>query len=50
MSKNSPQERLAICKQCKDFDWLLGRCKICGCFVRAKVMLEEESCPVDKWR
>jgi len=50
MNKQPPNVRMSICKGCKDYDWVMGRCKICGCFLRAKVMLEEESCPVGKWK
>ncbi len=45
----SPRDRISICKQCPMYDSIFGRCKDCGCFLRAKVQLEGEECPQGKW-
>nr|WP_235596206.1 DUF6171 family protein [Leptospira weilii] len=28
---------------------LSERCSVCGCFVRLKTKLKQESCPIKKW-
>lgn len=45
----SPSERMSICKKCPLFDSMFGRCRECGCFIRAKVQLAAEECPKGKW-
>ncbi len=39
--------RLSICETCEFFTE--GRCKKCGCFMRAKVHVDSSSCPLNKW-
>lgn len=39
--------RLAICATCPQWDD--GRCKLCGCYLAAKVRLKTEHCPISKW-
>jgi hypothetical protein len=39
--------RLSICDGCEFKDDL--RCKLCGCFVKAKALLTTEVCPKEKW-
>lgn len=41
--------RYAICKECDQFDKEWAKCKNCGCFLKAKVMLPISSCPLKKW-
>jgi hypothetical protein len=41
--------RLAICNSCEHLNKFLKQCKQCGCFVTAKTMFKEESCPEGKW-
>jgi hypothetical protein len=45
----SPQERMSICKKCPLYDSMFGRCRECGCFLKAKVQLAAEECPKGKW-
>jgi hypothetical protein len=45
----SPKERISICRKCPLYDSMFGRCRECGCFVRAKVELSAEECPIGKW-
>lgn len=45
----SPKERMRICKKCPKYDAMFGRCRDCGCFLRAKVEMAGEECPQGKW-
>lgn len=42
-------KRLMICKVCPEFDSGIGRCRKCGCYIRAKTALAQEKCPLGKW-
>lgn len=48
----NPKDRLKICNECNfSTKTFLGlRCKICGCFLSAKARMENEECPLGKWR
>jgi len=39
--------RRAICLDCEQWDD--GRCRICGCFLAAKIRMKTEHCPIAKW-
>jgi hypothetical protein len=39
--------RLEVCKGCDQ--WTGKSCKMCGCFVKLKVRIPEEKCPIGKW-
>lgn len=41
------QKRLSVCQGCSE--WTGKSCKICGCFVKLKVKIPEEKCPLGKW-
>ena len=41
------KSRYASCLACADND--LGQCRVCGCFVAAKVRNRTERCPLGKW-
>lgn len=41
--------RYAICKKCPHMKKWSKVCKVCGCFLLAKVEYEAESCPIGKW-
>lgn len=49
LGHDSPKaiERRLICKKCELRKGLV--CGECGCFINAKVQIEEEECPVNKW-
>lgn len=47
INKTLAKPRLEICSNCP-FN-TLGFCEQCGCYIRAKVRLKEESCPIEKW-
>ena len=42
-------ERLAICKNCNNFDNEKWSCKVCGCYLDKKAKMSTEKCPDDKW-
>jgi hypothetical protein len=41
--------RLETCKACEFFDPDQQRCTKCGCWMKFKVTMSYEKCPVDKW-
>lgn len=41
------KERMAICRECKYYK--NKRCKICGCFISAKVRAKKSKCPKKLW-
>ena len=43
------KDRLDTCLKCPNLG-ALDRCKVCGCFVRAKVKFKQELCPEFKWK
>lgn len=43
------QQRMDVCKICPEFKPSTGQCKQCGCFMRAKVLLPMQACPIGKW-
>lgn len=49
VTKEKAGERLNICSSCPEFIKLTSQCKKCGCFMAAKVKLEEAHCPLHKW-
>lgn len=53
-SKNFTNEatsstRYDICLSCPELIDLTKQCKKCGCFMQAKVKLEQATCPIGKW-
>jgi len=49
VSKEVAVERARICASCEFLFQPTKTCKKCGCFVKAKVMLSSQLCPVGKW-
>jgi hypothetical protein len=41
--------RMQHCEACPQYDAENDQCRKCGCLVSAKVMLNSEKCPLDKW-
>lgn len=41
-------ERLDHCRRCVNH--IKGNCRVCGCFVSAKVLLASEKCPTGMWQ
>ncbi|EKR55197.1 DUF6171 family protein (plasmid) [Leptospira interrogans] len=51
IEKKDLDHRLEICLSCSLLlkGFLSERCSVCGCFVRLKTKLKQESCPIKKW-
>jgi len=48
-SRETIAERARTCAGC---EWLFrptGQCKRCGCFVKLKVKVASQNCPINKW-
>jgi len=43
------EKRMSICSTCPNFIKESSRCKICGCFMAKKAILEKSKCPINKW-
>lgn len=43
--------RMAICKACDEYNNIIKTCKVCGCFMPAKVEFKDQRCPLNppKW-
>jgi hypothetical protein len=46
---SNPTERQAICLACQHYAVESGTCRQCGCFTKAKTILETETCPLGHW-
>jgi len=49
VNSNIIEYRLDICSKCEFYEKTLKMCKICNCFMIAKVRLEYTQCPILKW-
>ena len=47
VSHQTYQDRFAHCLPCPHYD--LGLCRLCGCWLDAKVQMPHEACPEGKW-
>lgn len=47
--KQTANTRMTICRTCEHFEEGLAKCKLCGCFMKAKTMLSNARCPLNKW-
>jgi len=43
------KERLDICLACDRLINITKQCKECGCFVKLKVRVKSQHCPIGKW-
>ena len=43
------KERMGICYQCTHIRAGIS-CEICGCILKAKTTLNEEACPIGRWK
>lgn len=41
--------RMSICHDCDNFNKTIKTCKQCGCYMPAKAMFANSTCPDDKW-
>lgn len=46
----TPDERLAICRQCEWYRKSISQCKKCMCIMKIKVHLANARCPLEKWK
>ncbi len=46
-SAEEQARRLGICRACPQWDG--GRCRLCGCYLAAKIRLRTEHCPIARW-
>lgn len=49
VSRETYDERYAICQGCDDFHPGTKRCDRCGCFMFAKCLLANAECPKGLW-
>jgi len=47
--KDTAQHRYNICKACIKFNSVTTQCNECFCFMKIKVKIKTERCPLDKW-
>ena len=43
------EKRITICNECPKFMKDSARCSLCGCFLKAKIKIASETCPIGKW-
>jgi hypothetical protein len=48
MTSGEVGKRIALCKQCSNLN-KMNFCKLCGCFMPAKVRIPQAACPILKW-
>lgn len=42
-------ERVAVCKECTEYNADTYQCRECGCFVPFKAQVTRSQCPLRKW-
>lgn len=47
--KKIAEERLAICKECVEYQPTEKKCIKCGCFLPSKCANLKDNCPLFKW-
>jgi len=48
-TKDIAQSRFDHCKSCTKFIQITKMCSECGCFMKLKVKIKKEKCPLGKW-
>lgn len=43
------KDRMSICEKCEFFNAYLKTCRKCGCYMPAKTILKNSTCPLSKW-
>jgi hypothetical protein len=41
--------RYELCTRCENFNKENSKCKLCGCYMKVKVMLPNAACPQKYW-
>jgi len=49
LPKKQAEERMKICMTCPQYVADENRCSLCGCYLRVKIRIATESCPINKW-
>lgn len=47
--KEAAVEKMKICLQCEHYQKSTRTCKVCRCFLPAKVLVPGLHCPKEKW-
>lgn len=48
-TRSRSQARLEVCAACPRLFKPTMTCKACGCFLRIKTLMPDQTCPEDKW-
>ena len=45
------KKRVVICNNCEKLELIskIKVCGVCGCIIKAKVTIQSEQCPLNKW-
>lgn len=49
VSKKIQEERYSICQSCEKLYRPSDTCRVCGCFMKVKTWMPNQSCPLKKW-
>jgi len=49
LSKEAVKERALTCKGCEKLTPVVHICKVCKCFMPAKILFADVACPIGKW-
>lgn len=49
VTKEVRDQRYELCKNCEHLYAPTQNCQKCGCFVRLKIWLPSQHCPIHKW-
>jgi rRNA maturation endonuclease Nob1 len=49
VSEEIQQQRYNICQECPKLYKPTDTCKVCGCFMKVKTWMPNQSCPLKKW-
>ena len=47
--KEQAEQRMEICSACPFLNQDYSTCQQCGCFMKAKVLIPNAKCPLNKW-
>lgn len=49
VSEEVQLHRYQICQSCEKLYKPTNTCKVCGCFMKVKTWMPNQSCPIGKW-
>ena len=47
--KSESKKRISICNSCPYYRSKVKICRKCGCFMPAKILFKNNTCPIGKW-